>query len=351
MIELNETTLDFSFPEVHPAASLSISFQRTLRIPDDGTDYPLPAGLGAFPVEHVDDHLRRVPSQWLKHGGVMLPMYQGEAMYIDFSSSFVEGHGVQYPFAVKIAAGKIDAVTGEGWSQELSTAKQNYIVVPDQPWLDGFCVKKGVIRQFVAMPLGEGYTAEEQITGKAEFGGLQISVHPMKRDVYEKYEAEERARKEALRREEERQERKDREQLRALLRESVLLRESLAAKYVELEQNQRNLLSVERKMEQLLAETSEDVIKLNRKRTELFAVGRSVSAAIACLLENLESNDGEMILLMCNLPEVGDDSKVMCCCSPGPDIHHSNSPNSCNQDILLLLETHSSNSVSLIYLS
>jgi hypothetical protein len=43
-----------------------------------------------------------------------------------------------------------------------------------------------VIRQFVAMPLGGGYTAEEQITGTAEHGGLQLLVHPMKRDVFER---------------------------------------------------------------------------------------------------------------------------------------------------------------------
>ncbi len=40
-------------------------------------------------------------------------------------------------------------------------------------------MQKGVIRQFVAMPLGEGYTAEEQITGQAEFGGMQIEIFPM----------------------------------------------------------------------------------------------------------------------------------------------------------------------------
>jgi hypothetical protein len=34
------------------------------------------------------------------------------------------------------------------------------------------------------MPLGEGFTAEEQLTGKAEFGGLQLCVYPMKRDFY-----------------------------------------------------------------------------------------------------------------------------------------------------------------------
>jgi hypothetical protein len=51
--------------------------------------------------------------------------------------------------------------------------------------LDGYCVEEGVIRQFVAMPLGEGYTAEEQLTEMAEHGGVQILVYPMKSERYE----------------------------------------------------------------------------------------------------------------------------------------------------------------------
>jgi hypothetical protein len=39
----------------------------------------------------------------------------------------------------------------------------------------------------VAMPLGSGYSAEEQLTGKAEHGGLQIIVYPMKREAYEEH--------------------------------------------------------------------------------------------------------------------------------------------------------------------
>ena len=35
------------------------------------------------------------------------------------------------------------------------------------------------------MPLGAGYTAEEQITGAAEHGGLQIHVYPIKPAYYE----------------------------------------------------------------------------------------------------------------------------------------------------------------------
>ncbi len=34
----------------------SVSFQRTLRIPDDGKTYPLPPGLGEFPICKVDDY-------------------------------------------------------------------------------------------------------------------------------------------------------------------------------------------------------------------------------------------------------------------------------------------------------
>jgi len=31
-----------------------------------------PPGLGNFPLKHVDDY--SVPQNWVKHGGVMLPM-------------------------------------------------------------------------------------------------------------------------------------------------------------------------------------------------------------------------------------------------------------------------------------
>ena len=187
MIQLKSDHLVFEFPDVHSHARLTIDFQRTLRIPDDGTDYPLPPGLGSFPLAHVDDHADRVPPTWLTHGGVMLPMYQSEAMWLNFDARRAGEHDTDYPFAVKVATGKICAVSGETWRNDLSRdPKQNYLAIPKQPWLDGYCVEEGLIRQFVAMPLGAGYTAEEQITGEAEHGGLQILVAPMKREVFER---------------------------------------------------------------------------------------------------------------------------------------------------------------------
>lgn len=187
MIVLDSDSLLFSFPEVHASAQLTIDFQRTLRIPDDDKDYPLPPGLGSFPLRHVDDYSHRVPETWMHHGGVMLPMYQSEALWLNFSPAYDEDRRVRYPLAIKIAAGKINAVTGDPWSSGLHRLPhQDYMVAPEQPWLDGYCVEQGIIRQFVAMPLGDGYTAEEQLTGQAEVGGLQLSVCPMKPDVFEK---------------------------------------------------------------------------------------------------------------------------------------------------------------------
>jgi hypothetical protein len=154
-----------------------IGFQRTLRIPDDGNSYPLPPGLGQFPVLPVSHFADRVPDDWREHGGVFIPMHQREALWIDFTRS-----DPWEPSAVKVGIGKVNAVTGEPWDDRLHGAgggrKQDYLVVPDQPWLDGINVGEGRIRQFVAVPLGSDYTVEGQITGEETWGGIQLLVAP-----------------------------------------------------------------------------------------------------------------------------------------------------------------------------
>ena len=187
MMELQSNTLVYKFPEIHPEAALRITFQRTLRIPDDEKTYPLPPSLARFPLRRIDDFADRLPASAKKRGGVIMPMYQSEAMWMSFSSSYISEYSQKYPFAVKIATGKQCAVSGKKWKRKLRQSPQDYVVVPKQPWLDGFVVKKGVIRQFVAMPLGNGYTAEEQITDEAEHGGLQITVTPMKWEAFERH--------------------------------------------------------------------------------------------------------------------------------------------------------------------
>ena len=153
-----------------PKVRASVSLQRTLRIPDDGKDYPLPPGLGCFPVRHVDD-FTKVPEHWRKHGGVMVPMHKTEALWLNFSTD--------YPMALKVGAGQICAVSGERWAATLHHTPQNYVVLPEQPWLDGFRITKDVIRQFVAVPLGKGLTVEQQLTGQESWGGLQLQAFPL----------------------------------------------------------------------------------------------------------------------------------------------------------------------------
>lgn len=157
----------------------SMSFQRTLRIPEDDGVYPLPPGLGDFPIRRVEDFADRVPEGWREHGGVFIPMYQREAMWLNFDVSYWRA------CAVKIAVGKVNAVTGEAWNEQIITdGPQDYVVCPDQPWLDGINAGDGYIRQFVAMPLGMGYTVEGQVTGKEEHGGLQIMVFEPKKGQF-----------------------------------------------------------------------------------------------------------------------------------------------------------------------
>ena len=177
MIVLENDRLEFRFPEVHAKARCAIKFQRTLRLPDDGQDYPLPPGLGSFPLRHLDDYAARLSESWRVRGGVIAPIHQAEAMWIHFDAD--------YPFAVKVATGKICAITGDPWINHLNQDPQDYAVLPEQLWLDGYCVEEGIVRQFVAMPLGEGYTVEEQLNGDAIHGGVQLVAYPMKAECYD----------------------------------------------------------------------------------------------------------------------------------------------------------------------
>lgn len=95
-------------------------------------------------------------------------------------------------FAVKIHVGGVNAVSGEpSTDTEQTRARrykllsehksiQDYIVTPKQLWLDGIASHDGTVRQFVAMPLGSGYTVEAQITGVDLIGGLQLEIVPAK---------------------------------------------------------------------------------------------------------------------------------------------------------------------------
>ncbi|MBQ1088422.1 hypothetical protein [Streptomyces sp. B93] len=167
---------------------VAVRFIRTLRLPEKGT-HALPPGLGEFPVRRVSDYPDTVPEAWRARGGVMLPAYLREAMWLSFS-------GTVEPAALQVGVGKVCAVSGKPWSDRLTRRPQNYVVLPRQPWLDGINSGKGTVRQFVAVPLGLGATVEGQVTGEETWGGVQLQSFPLNDTVLAEWRAAERRRAE-----------------------------------------------------------------------------------------------------------------------------------------------------------
>lgn len=158
-----------------------VTFERTLRIPEEGL-HPLPPGLGEFPLRRVEDYPDTAPPSWLARGGVVLPVYQREAMWLSFDSD--------EPAALQVGIGKVCAVSGERWIEKLQADPQNYVCLPDQPWLDGINAGDGFIRQFVAVPLGLGATVEGQVTGIEEHGGVQLRAVGLTREALVQWKGE-----------------------------------------------------------------------------------------------------------------------------------------------------------------
>ena len=144
--------------EIRVGDRFGVAFQRTLRVPADGRDYPLPPGLGRLPVRS---------SAGL---GVFVPLHRREALWLAFSGAWWK------PNAVQVGVGSVNALTGGAWEERLEDDPQNYLVTPHQPWLDGIATGDGTVRQFVAVPLGEGTTVEEQLEGPDATGGLRLRV-------------------------------------------------------------------------------------------------------------------------------------------------------------------------------
>ncbi|QOV40539.1 hypothetical protein IM697_20310 [Streptomyces ferrugineus] len=186
-----DTTVRIDGDTLRLPGGVAVRFVRTLRLPEKGT-HPLPPGLGQFPIRRVADYPDTVPQAWRARGGVMLPVYLREAMWLSFG-------GTTEPAALQVGVGKVCAVSGKPWSDRLSREPQNYVVLPRQPWLDGINSGKGTVRQFVAVPLGLGATVEGQVTGEEVWGGVQLQSFALKEPQLAQWRARERLRAERAR--------------------------------------------------------------------------------------------------------------------------------------------------------
>jgi hypothetical protein len=175
---LNEDTDNFKpnitlFHNTLMIDSLGMSFQRTIRVPDDGKTYKLPPNLGNFEIIE-------------KNGEFYMPMYQMEAMWILFKKTGSEH------YAIKVGVGNINAISGgKNEEKKLKSNPQNYVITREQYWLDGIKVKDGgydhgpgypinLVRQFVAMPCNDEMTIESQLLKEGKIdkieGGMQFEI-------------------------------------------------------------------------------------------------------------------------------------------------------------------------------
>lgn len=189
---MTDSTVRIDGDTLRLPGGVAVRFVRTLRLPETGT-HALPPGLGEFPVRRVADFPDTVPEEWRARGGVMLPVYLREAMWLSFG-------GTREPAALQVGVGKVCAVSGKPWSDRLSRNPQNYVVLPRQPWLDGINSGKGTVRQFVAVPLGLGATVEGQVTGEEVWGGVQLQSFALNERELAKWREAETSRTKRLRR-------------------------------------------------------------------------------------------------------------------------------------------------------
>ncbi|KAK6078582.1 integral membrane protein [Seiridium cupressi] len=170
--------------------ALTLTLVRTIRVPDNQDTNLVPPGLGHFPLFKVQDYADKMPSEMAAKGGLFFPMYQREALEINFSAL--------RPFALKVYVGGVNAVSGLPMRENEQTRQkrlkmlkdgkqiQDYMVVPGQTWLDGIMSEDGKFRQFIAKPKGSGFSVEAQATGEEKMGGMQIEIIPVKFEVPKK---------------------------------------------------------------------------------------------------------------------------------------------------------------------
>lgn len=161
---------------------LCLTLHRTVRVASDKTSN-LPPNLGEFPIYKVSEYRETCPPQW-EDNAVFVAMHDKEALWMSFAVKS-KNKGYRYepsaPLAVLIGAGGINALNGEKLGTKLE--KDNYLVTPPQPWLDGWKDKDGTVYQFVTTEYqkGEGKTVAEQIMGaECKTGGIGVAVFEAK---------------------------------------------------------------------------------------------------------------------------------------------------------------------------
>lgn len=170
MIELARNALAFSFPDLHPDATLRVAFRRTLRVPDE-PGFPQPPRRGAFALRRAAELAERLPERWREHGGLLLPIHRSEALWIELESP--QG----YPFALDLAAGRIEALVERPAAATPPLGARGLLTVPAAPWR---AAPHGAarLRQYLALP------PRASAAGPTATPAIRLTVYPLRSCLY-----------------------------------------------------------------------------------------------------------------------------------------------------------------------
>lgn len=178
MIELINERICFRFPDIHPQAECHILLQRSFRLGEAGNPI-LGPGCGGYWPDPIDEYAGQLPLAWRRQGGMLLPMYQSEALWLRFFGD--------YPCAIKVAVGPTNGLTGKGWHPPLALRPQDYLVTPEQPWLLGYFEEPGRLRQFVPAPLAASASQAQPPLDEAAVT-MEVVVFPLKAEAYREWQ-------------------------------------------------------------------------------------------------------------------------------------------------------------------
>jgi hypothetical protein len=151
---------------------LFVTLHKTIKVKDNNEPSNLPPSLGTFDIYRVSEYKANLPKNWDENAYFII-MHDKEAMWMSFQA--------MEPLAVIIGAGTINSLDGKPFNNKLE--KDNYLVTPPQPWLDGWKGEDGNVYQFVSTKVGEGHSIGEQLSNSNDHA-ISISVfkakHPEK---------------------------------------------------------------------------------------------------------------------------------------------------------------------------
>jgi hypothetical protein len=157
MAEIKDNNLIFAFPEVNPAAELSIHFRRV-----NGTEEPVP-----IVIQPEDDG-------FMLQGHGALVMHLRPKIAVEGFLSGPRASNLRFPFAVLLTVGGRNALTG-AQSDSLIRSPQNYFATPPQGAIDGYLVDDKVL------PFRGGEMSPRDRTR------LAITVFPVKKETWDRW--------------------------------------------------------------------------------------------------------------------------------------------------------------------